>query len=152
MIKIIAVGRIKEKYLTDGINEYLKRMQAFDKVSITEVKEVNIKTPAENIQKEGLNILEQISDKDYVITLEIGGVELDSPALANKITDLYNHGASNIIFVIGGSNGLSSDVIKRSNYHLSFSHFTFPHQLMRLILCEQLYRAFTIINHQEYHK
>ena len=152
MIKIIAVGRIKEKYLTDGINEYLKRMQAFDKVSILEVKEVNIKTPAENIQKEGQNILEQISDKDYVITLEIGGVELDSPALANKITDLYNHGASNITFVIGGSNGLSSDVIKRSNYHLSFSHFTFPHQLMRLILCEQLYRAFTIINHQEYHK
>ena len=152
MIKIIAVGRIKEQYLTDGINEYLKRMQAFDKVSILEVKEVNIKTPAENIQKEGQNILEQISDKDYVITLEIGGVELDSPALANKITDLYNHGASNITFVIGGSNGLSSDVIKRSNYHLSFSHFTFPHQLMRLILCEQLYRAFTIINHQEYHK
>ena len=152
MIKIVAVGRIKEQYLTDGINEYLKRMQAFDKVSILEVKEVNIKKPAENIQKEGQNILEQISDKDYVITLEIGGVELDSPALANKITDLYNHGASNITFVIGGSNGLSSDVIKRSNYHLSFSHFTFPHQLMRLILCEQLYRALTIINHQEYHK
>ena len=152
MIRIIAVGKVKEQYLTDGINEYLKRMQAFDKVSITEVKEVNIKTPNENIQKEGQNILEQISDKDYVITLEIKGTELDSIALANKITDLYNHQTSSIVFVIGGSNGLSSEVTKRSNYHLSFSKLTFPHQLMRLILCEQLYRAFTIINHQEYHK
>ena len=152
MIKIIAVGKIKEKYLTDGINEYLKRMQAFDKVTLIEVKEVNIKTPQENIQKEGLNLLEQISDKDYVVTLEIGGTQLDSIALANKIIDLYNHQATSIAFVIGGSNGLSQDVIKRSNYHLSFSALTFPHQLMRLILCEQLYRAFTIINHQEYHK
>lgn len=152
MIRILAVGKIKEQYLVDGINEYLKRMQAFDKVTITEVKEVNIKTPQENIQKEGINLLEQISDKDYVITLEIGGIQLDSISLANKITDIYNHQATNITFVIGGSNGLSSEVIKRSNYHLSFSALTFPHQLMRLILCEQLYRAFTIINHQEYHK
>ena len=152
MIKILAVGKIKEKYLADGIAEYLKRLQAFDKVTLMEVKEVNIKTPSENIQREGQLLLDQISDKDFVITLEIEGKMLDSISLANKITDLYNHQASTITFVIGGSNGLSDDVKRRSNFALSFSNFTFPHQLMRLILCEQIYRAFTIINHQEYHK
>lgn len=152
MIKILAVGKIKEKYLTDGINEYLKRMQAFDKVNLIEVKEINVKTPSENIVKEGLLLLDQINEKDYVITLEIEGQMLDSIQLANKITELYNHQATSICFVIGGSNGLSDTIKKRSNYALSFSKLTFPHQLMRLILCEQLYRAYTIINHQEYHK
>ena len=152
MIKILCVGKIKEKFFTEGILEYQKRLDAYTKFSIVEVKEVNTSDVSKNISEEGKNILSKISDDEFVITLEILGKMIDSVELAHLIHEKMTYGFSKITFVIGGSNGLSSDVIKRSNYHLSFSKFTFPHQLMRLVLIEQIYRALTIINNKEYHK
>lgn len=152
MIKLVCVGKIKESFIKDGITEYIKRLSAYENFSLVEVKEVTSKTPLENMKVEGDNILNKIADDEFVITLEIEGKTLDSVELANFIESKKTYGASKITFVIGGSNGLSNEVKKRSNYALSFSRFTFPHQLMRLIFLEQLYRAETIINHQEYHK
>ena len=146
MINIIAVGKIKEIFLTNGISEYLKRLSAYENVRLTEVKEINYKETAENIKREGLLILEKITPDDFVITLEIEGKQIDSVSFAQKISELQTYGNSRITFVIGGSNGLSDEVKARSNFKLSFSKFTFPHQLMRLILLEQIYRAYTIIN------
>lgn len=152
MIKIVCVGKIKKDYIISGIDDYSKMISGFTKLNIVEVKEVNSNDLAKNIQEEGKNILARISDNEYVITLEINGERLDSVALAKTISELFTYNTSCITFVIGGSNGLSKDVISRANKHLSFSSFTFPHQLMRLILTEQIYRAFTIINNKEYHK
>lgn len=152
MIRIVCCGKIKEDFIIEGIKEYTKRISGYSKIDITEVKEVNLPDIEKNIIEEGKNLLSVISDNEFVITLEILGKEIDSVSLANLINEKFTYGESTITFVIGGSNGLSSDVIKRSNYHLSFSKFTFPHQLMRLILVEQIYRAFTIINHKTYHK
>ena len=152
MIKILCVGKIKESFIKDGINEYAKRISGYDKFQITEVKEFNQKTIKQNIYDEGTLLLQEITDKDFVITLEIKGKMLTSEELAEKITEINNYHSTRIVFIIGGSNGLDERVIQRSNYHLSFSKFTFPHQLMRLILTEQIYRALTIINNQEYHK
>ncbi len=152
MIKILCVGKIKEKFFTEGICEYQKRIDAYTKFSIVEVKEVNTTDINKNITEEGKNLLSKISEDEFVITLEIKGKMIDSVELAGLIEEKMTYGFSKITFVIGGSNGLSSDVIKRSNYHLSFSKFTFPHQLMRLVLIEQIYRALTIINNKEYHK
>lgn len=152
MIKLVCVGKIKEKFIQDGINEYTKRLTAFENFSIVEVKEVNNKTPLENMTIEGENILSKIGNDEFVITLEIEGKTFDSIELAKFIDNKKTYGVSKITFIIGGSNGLSSAVKQRSNFALSFSRFTFPHQLMRLIFVEQLYRAETIINNQEYHK
>lgn len=152
MLKILCVGKIKENFIKDGINEYAKRISGYDKFQITEVKEFNQKTIKQNIYDEGTLLLQEITDKDFVITLEIKGKMLTSEELAEKITEINNYHSTRIVFIIGGSNGLDERVIQRSNYHLSFSKFTFPHQLMRLILTEQIYRALTIINNQEYHK
>ncbi len=152
MIKILCVGKIKEKFFTEGILEYQKRIEGYTKFSITEVKEVNTSDISKNILEEGKNLLSKITDDEFVITLEIKGKNIDSVELAKLIEEKMTYGFSKITFVIGGSNGLSDEVIRRSNYHLSFSKFTFPHQLMRLILTEQIYRAFTIINNKEYHK
>lgn len=152
MLKIVAVGKVKEKFLTEGILEYSKRINAFDKFQITEVKEFNLKDIKRNMQDEAKAILQEITDKDFVITLEIKGKTLSSEELADEITKIKNYHSTSLVFVIGGSNGLDQEVINRSNFHLSFSKMTFPHQLMRLILVEQIYRAFTIINNQEYHK
>lgn len=152
MIKIICVGKIKEKYLEDGIKEYFKRIEGFQKIQIIEVKEFNTPDINKNIYNEGQLIKEKINKDDYNITLEINGKKLDSVQLAKKIGEVQTYQSSNINFIIGGSNGLSEEVIKMKNFSLSFSDMTFPHQLMRLILLEQIYRAFTIINHKEYHK
>jgi len=152
VLKILCVGKIKESFIKDGISEYTKRISGYDKIQIVEVKEFNQKTIKQNIYDEGTLLLQEISDKDFVITLEIKGRFLTSEELAEKIIEINNYHSTRIVFVIGGSNGLDDRVIQRSNYHLSFSKFTFPHQLMRLILTEQIYRALTIINHQEYHK
>lgn len=152
MIKILCVGKIKERFFTDGIAEYEKRLNAFTKFSIVEVKEVNTNDINKNILEEGKNLLSKITEDEFVITLEINGKMIDSVELAKLIEEKLTYGFSKLTFVIGGSNGLSDDVIRRSNYHLSFSKFTFPHQLMRLILTEQIYRALTIINNKEYHK
>lgn len=157
-ITIIAVGKIKEKYLRLGIDEYRKRLGRYTKLEIIEVADE--KAP-ENLspvememvkQKEGERILAQITPDDYVMTLEISGKMCDSLAFAKKIENLATYGNSKIVFVIGGSLGISKEVQKRSNEALSFSKMTFPHQLMRLILLEQIYRAFRIINNEPYHK
>lgn len=152
MIKIICVGKIKEKYLEDGIKEYFKRIEGYQKIQILEVKEFNTPDISKNMYNEGLQIKEKISKDDYIITLEINGKKIDSVQLAKKIEEIQTYHSPNISFIIGGSNGLIDDIKKLSNFALSFSDMTFPHQLMRLILVEQIYRAFTIINNKEYHK
>ena len=152
MYKIICIGKIKEKYLIDGINEYKKRIEGYTKFEIVELKEINTLDVSKNIENEGKSILEKIRKEDYIITLEILGNKLDSVAFSKHLEKITTYGTSNIVFIIGGSNGLSDDVKRRSNYKLSFSDMTFPHQLMRLILVEQIYRSLTILNNKEYHK
>ena len=152
MIKIVCVGKIKEDYLSKGIEEYLKRCTPFQKINICEVKETNTLDEEKNKREEGKEILSNIKDDEYVISLEINGKMLDSVELANFINDKFIYGYPTVTFVIGGSIGLSSEVIARANYHLSFGKNTYPHQLMRLILMEQIYRSFMIINNHKYHK
>ncbi len=157
-ITLITVGKIKEKYLRDAIAEYSKRLSRYCKLEILEVADE--KTPdqvSEVVEKsirdkEGERILKHIRDDMYVITLEIGGKMLSSEELAEKIESLGIQGKSSIAFVIGGSIGLGEAVLKRSDYALSFSKMTFPHQLMRVILLEQVYRSYRIINGEPYHK
>lgn len=157
-IDIISVGKVKEKYIKLGIAEFSKRLSAHCKLNIIEVDDLSA---AENLSdsekeivkdKEAEKILSKIKDNHYVITLEILGNQLTSEKLAAKIENLTVQGHSNICFVIGGSLGLGKSVLDRSDYALSFSRFTFPHQLMRLILLEQIYRSFRIINNLPYHK
>lgn len=150
MIKIITVGKIKEKYYTDAVNEYLKRLSKYTKINLIEVKDEDFDI-SKTLLKEKESIMKNIDDKDYVITMEIEGEELDSVALSKKLDDIQNNN-SNIAFIIGGSYGLHEDIKKRSNYKLSFSKLTFPHQLFRVILLEQIYRSFKILNNETYHK
>ena len=151
MIKIICVGKIKEKYLQDAISEYQKRLSKYTKIEIIELNDISNLNKNDIIEKEGINILNHIKDKDYVITLDINGVKMDSVTFADTLskTLIIN---SNIVFIVGGSYGLSNSVSNRSNFKLSFSDLTFPHQLFRVILLEQIYRAFKINNNEEYHK
>ena len=151
MITIICVGKIKEKYLTDAIKEYSKRISKYSKLNIIEVSDIDKGSTSEIIDKEGNDILKYIKDRDYVITMEIEGNRLSSIELAKKIDTVFNN-YSNIVFVIGGSYGLSDSVKSRSNYSLSFSDLTFPHQLFRVMLLEQIYRVFKINNNETYHK
>ena len=147
MITIISVGKLKEKYLNDGINEYLKRLSKYMKVEVEDVsfdKEKTLKEEARNIQKR-LNL------KSYIITLEIDGKELTSLELSDLINKISINN-SDITFIIGGSYGLDDSIKQLSNYKLSFSKLTFPHQLFRLILLEQIYRSYKIINNETYHK
>ena len=148
MIKIICVGKIKEQFFKEAINEYLKRLNKYTKIEIIELNDEN---NGDILKKESESILKNINDKDYVITLEIEGKEINSLELSKKIDEtlIIN---SNIVFVIGGSLGLDDKVKERSNYKLSFSKLTFPHQLFRIILLEQIYRSFKIINNESYHK
>jgi len=150
MIKIICVGKIKEKYFIDAINEYLKRLSKFTKIDLIEVKDEDFDV-SKTLLKEKESISKYIEDKDYVITLEIEGEELDSISLSKKIDNIQLNNP-NITFIIGGSYGLHEEIKKRSNYKLSFSKLTFPHQLFRVILLEQLYRTYKIINNETYHK
>lgn len=157
-ITLITVGKIKEKYLKDAIAEYSKRLSRYCKLEIIEVADE--KTPDQSSEavdnairdKEGERILKHIRDDMFVITLEIAGKMLTSEELAEKMENLGIQGNSNIALVIGGSIGLGREVLKRSDYALSFSKMTFPHQLMRVILLEQVYRSFRIINGEPYHK
>ena len=157
-ITIICVGKIKEKFYRDALDEYSKRLAQYCKFQILEVPDEPTPDNAsaleeENIKaKEGKKILSKIPDNAYVCTLEILGDELSSTELASEIERLTTMGKSSIAFVIGGSLGLSEEVIRISNRHLSFSKMTFPHQLMRVILSEQIYRSFRIINNEPYHK
>ncbi len=157
-IKLISVGKIKEKYYKAAIAEYAKRLSRYCKLEQIEV--VDEKAPenmsavqVEQVKKtEGARILKHIVDSDYVISLEITGKALSSELLADKINNLAISGKSQICFVIGGSLGLSDEVRRRSNFALSFSSMTFPHQLMKVILLEQVYRSFKINKGEPYHK
>ncbi len=157
-ITLICVGKIKEKYLKDAISEYSKRLSKFCNLEIKEVSDEktreNMSTAEETIikDKEGERIAAFIKPDDYVITLEIQGEMPTSPGLSEKMTGLFVSGVSKMTFIIGGSVGLSDAVIKRADYHLSFSKMTFPHQLMRVILLEQIYRSFKIAAGEPYHK
>lgn len=157
-ISVITVGKIKEKYLKDAIAEYSKRLSKYCKLEIVEVADE--KTPdnaSETVgtmirAKEGERILKHVKDDAYVVTLEIQGKQVTSEELAEKIDKLGIQGVSHITFIIGGSIGLGEEVLARSNYALSFSKMTFPHQLMRVILLEQIYRSYRIIHGEPYHK
>ena len=157
-ISVIAVGKIKEKYLKDAITEYGKRLSRYCKLEVIEVADE--KTPEqaseaveESIRaKEGERLLKHIRDDMYVITLEIGGKMLTSEEFAEKIETLGVQGKSSIAFVIGGSIGLGKEVLRQSEFALSFSKMTFPHQLMRVVLLEQVYRGYRIMNGEPYHK
>ncbi len=151
MIKIICVGKIKEKYLSDALIEYKKRLSKYTKLEIIELKDINSYSKDVILKQEGEQILKYINDKDYVITLEIDGNYIDSKELSEKINNIFNTN-TNITFIIGGSYGLSDSVKIRSNYKLSFSKLTFPHQLFRVMLLEQIYRSFKILNNETYHK
>ena len=157
-ITLVTVGKIKEKFFEDAIKEYSKRLSRYCRLEVLQVADE--KTPegaseAVELQikeKEGQRILSLIRDDAYVIALAIEGKMLGSEELAEKIEKLGVGGVSQIVFVIGGSLGLSSQVMKRADYALSFSRMTFPHQLMRVVLLEQIYRSYRIMNHQPYHK
>lgn len=157
-ITCVVVGKIKEKYFTDAIKEYSKRLSRYCKLEIVELADE--KTPdgaseAEELairEKEGERILKALKDDAYVIALAIEGKMLDSLELSRKIESLGIGGTSHIAFVIGGSLGLAPAVMKRADYALSFSRMTFPHQLMRVVLLEQLYRSYRIMKNEPYHK
>ena len=157
-IKIIVVGKLKEKYLKQGIAEYAKRLSKFCKYQIIEVPDEKAPERLSEAQmedvkkKEGERILTKIKERDYVFTLEIKGKERSSEELAQEMQDLTTYGHSDIDFVIGGSLGLSPEVMKRSDNAISFGKFTLPHQLMRLVLTEQIYRCFMIQSGSPYHK
>lgn len=157
-ITIVCVGKIKEKFYRDALAEYTKRLSRYCSLTITEVADEKTKEQASETEcaiikdREGERILKSIRDDGYVIALAIDGKNLDSVELSEKIDELGLIGKSNVYFVIGGSLGLSDAVMKRADYKLSFSRMTFPHQLMRVILLEQIYRSYRIINHEPYHK
>lgn len=157
-IKIICVGKIKEKYLKDAIDEYSKRISRFAKLEIIEINDEKIPDNASKseeekvIKTEGEKIIKYILPKDYVIALCVEGKNISSEELADKFNEITLSGASCITFIIGGSLGIYEEIKKTSNFKLSFSKMTFPHQLMRVILLEQTYRAFKINANEEYHK
>ena len=157
-ISIICVGKVKEKFYRDAILEYTKRLSRYCKLDIIEVADEKTEEAASETEirqvkeKEGERILKSIKDDAYVICLCIDGKQLDSEELAEKIEKLGVQGTSHIYLVIGGSLGLSDAVVRRADFKLSFSKMTFPHQLMRVILLEQIYRAYRIINNEPYHK
>lgn len=156
-IKLVVVGKLKEKFHKDEVNEYLKRLSKYAKVSLIEVEEEKIKDNSslkENEQilnKEGNNILKQIKDNEFIFLLDLHGKEISSEEFASKIDQLMSN-YSTITFVIGGSLGVSEELRKRSNFKLKLSPMTFTHQMTRIIILEQIYRAFKINNNEVYHK
>lgn len=151
MIKILCVGKIKESFFKDSISEYTKRLSKYTNLQIIEVDDINSDNINIILDKEKELLIKHITAKDYVITLEIEGKQLDSLEFSKKLEELqvYN---SNIVFIIGGSYGLHRQIKDRADFKLSFSKLTFPHQLFRVILLEQIYRAYKIINNESYHK
>ena len=158
MIKIIACGKLKEKWMKEGIAEYIKRIRPYDKIEVIEVldeKAPETNSAAENEQVkivEGQRLLKNVRDDEYLILLDLAGQDIDSVDLANKIQDCYNHARSRITFVIGGSLGLSSELIARADFRWRISKATFPHQLCRILVVEQIYRSFRILHNEPYHK
>ena len=157
-INIISVGKIKEDYFKKAIEEYEKRLKAYCRVNFIELKDesegknLSDKDIDIILDKEGKRILEKIKERSFIIVLDILGRSIDSVEFSKKINDIMLDGISSIDFIIGGSLGISQEVKYKANYSLSFSKFTFPHKLMKVILMEQIYRAFTIINNKTYHK
>lgn len=154
-IKIIAVGKIKEQYLKDAIKEYEKRLSPFCSFSVTEIQaeQINDESLSEKYKElEADRILQAIKQGSYVITLEILGKSLSSESFAEKIKEVSNLGVNDVVFIIGGANGLHSKVSNIASFKLSFSKMTFTHQMIRLLLTEQIYRAFKINNNEKYHR
>lgn len=151
MIKIIVVGSIKEKYLKEAIEEYKKRLSKYTKIEIIEVKDEGLVEKEKALKLEEEKIRKHITERDYIITLEIEGIEMDSIEFSKKMNSLWLEN-SNLTFIIGGSYGLSESLKKDSNWHLSFSKMTFPHQLFRVLLLEQIYRSYKINSNESYHK
>lgn len=154
-IKIIALGKIKETFLKEGVNEFLKRLMPYCPVEITELNPIEIKDEnltSKVLEEEGVNILSHIKPDSYVITLEIQGKQLSSEDFAKKINEINMSGVSDLVFIIGSSCGLSQKVSERADFKLSISKMTFLHQFARLLLVEQIYRAFKILNGETYHK
>lgn len=151
MIKIIAVGKVKEKFYREAILEYQKRLSKYTKVEIIEVPDIDAETKEIELRKEKEFILKNIKEREYLVTLEIEGKEMDSltfSSLLEKNFSLY----PTITFIIGGSVGIHSSIKEMAHFKLSFSKMTFPHQLFRVLLLEQIYRAYKIQNHESYHK
>ncbi|MDO5725346.1 MAG: 23S rRNA (pseudouridine(1915)-N(3))-methyltransferase RlmH [Tissierellia bacterium] len=157
-IRIIAVGKLKEDYLKKGIAEYLKRLKSYVDIEIIEIidekapENLSEKELEQVLEKEGQRILKKLPKDAYIISLSINAKELSSEQFAQKIKTFENKGVKNLVLIIGGSNGLSKTVLSLSDEEISFSKLTFPHQLMRIILAEQIYRAYRIINNHPYHK
>ena len=157
-IKVVCIGKLKEKYWSDAVAEYSKRLKAYCALEIVELKEARLPDRAGDAEEEsvklaeGRDILSHIEKDEYVITLEVLGKSLSSEGLAEKIDKLGLDGRSDVVFVIGGSLGLSKEVSERADFKLSFSAMTFPHQMMRVFLLEQIYRAFKINRGETYHK
>lgn len=157
-ITVLTVGKIKEKFYRDAIDEYAKRLSKYASVSIVEVSDEKTKENLSDtellqiLNTEGNKLLSKIPDNAYVIALDILGKKLDSVGFSRFMEERMNTGDSHLVFVIGGSLGLSDEVKKRANYKISFSDMTFPHQLMRVILLEQVYRGFRIMRNEPYHK
>lgn len=157
-ITVLTVGKIKEKFYRDAIDEYAKRLSKYASVSIVEVSDEKTKENLSDtellqiLNTEGNKLLSKIPDNAYVIALDILGKKLDSVGFSRFMVERMNTGDSHLVFVIGGSLGLSDEVKKRANYKISFSDMTFPHQLMRVILLEQVYRGFRIMRNEPYHK
>lgn len=157
-MKLIAVGKVKEKSMRALIEEYEKRIRAYTKLELIEVADEiapETNSDAQNRQvmkKEGERLLSKIKDGDYVILLDLHGTTLSSEQLAEKINQVFTYQTSQIVFVIGGSLGLSDEVVKRANFRLKLSDMTFPHQLCRIFILEQIYRSYKILYHEPYHK
>ena len=151
MIKIIAVGSIKESFFKESILEYQKRISKYTKLEIIEVKDYDLGNSELNMEREKQEIIKYITSRDFVVSLVIDGKQLTSLEFAEKI-DKWQMQKGNIVFIIGGSNGLSMAIKQLSDYQLSFSALTFPHQLFRVLLLEQIYRAYKIKNNESYHK
>jgi len=157
-ITVLCVGKIKEKFFKDAISEYEKRLSRYCKLEFIEVadekapEKISAKEESLIREKEGERLLKHIHEEAYIITLEIDGKELDSVEFAKKLEGLGVAGVSQLCFVIGGSIGLGESVRKKANFALSFSHMTFPHQLMRVVLLEQIYRGYRIMKGEPYHK
>ena len=151
MIKIITVGQIKEKYIQDAIKEYKKRLSKYTNIEVIEVKDEGLVEESKAILLEAEKIKKHLSPRDYIITMEIEGKQLTSEEFSEKLNQIQIEN-SNIVFIIGGSYGLSDEIKQMSKLHLSFSKMTFPHQLFRVLLLEQIYRCYKILNNESYHK
>jgi len=151
MIKIICIGKLKEKYLKEAQDEYLKRLKKYTQIELIELPDSTIDDPKIALEKEKLEINKYLTGKEYLITLEIEGKELSSTELSEKIDKTLIEN-SNITFLIGGSYGIHSNIKEKSNFKLSFSKMTFPHQLFRILLLEQIFRSYKILNNEKYHK